>query len=208
VTYVTQSHRRQDTKSVIVCLSLWHFFAQQSRDDSYSATEWLLRFVRRSSFMCRKLTDSDHNTIKSACTLCMEATEHGVRTPWVRNRKAVALPQRVSVKYPWYLRFSDLQGRGFFRVWFTEVWHLVCEYRYVCGVCYLFFVYLLFLYMRVHPCSFCSLYACFLSPYLCVCMCVYIVIFILFKIPQFISYKYNYDKKLWIKNFYCMKFYL
>ena len=164
----------------------------------------------------------------------MEAIEHGVRTPRLLNRKAVPLPQRVSVKFPWYFRFSHLHGRGFFRLWFTEVWHLVCEYRYVCGICYLFFIYLFFIYM--HPCSFYSLYACYLSPclcvcvctrmlflyylkflssyliiiikqfklriftvwnfifvYVCVCVCVYtrIVVFILFKIPQFLSYKYN-----------------
>ena len=113
--------------------------------------------------------------------MCIEATEHGVITPRVLNRKAVPLPQRVSVKYPWYFRSSDLHGRGVFRIWFTEVWHLVCEYRYVCGICCLLFMYLFFIHM--HLCSFCSLYACYLSPYLfvcvCVCVCVYIYIYVL-----------------------------
>jgi hypothetical protein len=43
----------------------------------------------------------------------MEATEHGSRIPKVLDGKAVPLPQWVSVRYPWYFRFSDLHGRGF-----------------------------------------------------------------------------------------------
>ena len=96
----------------------------------------------------------------------MEATEHGFRIPHVLNRKGPPLRQRVSVKYPWYFRFSDLHGRVFFQVmvyWDLSpwMWMPICPWNMLsflymlslyifASMFVLFFIRLLSLYIRIY----------------------------------------------------------